>query len=723
MSEGLFGDDFDIVVNSPGVKGLVKKAKGKVAPDKEEDIGKVLKSKAMSIPERLAIINQRVLAVLSRQKDNVIVIKTKQAFHDYISSCIATGRIDIDTETNNSLDPVTCKIMGPCFYAPGLKQAYVPINHVDYATKQRLPWQLKESDVQEELKRVLAANTFVVMHNGKFDYEVLKCTCGVAVPPNWDTIVGARLMDENEFKDAGAKLKYIYAKYIDPEQEKYDIEELFENIQYAYVDPDIFALYAATDAMMTDKVYERLEKPFFDKPENKRLYENIFMGIEMPIVVVTAEMELAGITVDEALGAKLKDKYNAQLAAIDDKIKAKLDNLKPLVAYWKLLPSATDKPRVFPSKKSKMTPAKLAATYTIPEYEQNPNGTFKTDKAGNKLPTGRFYKEGRPKMLQIDEDINLASPSQLAILFYDVLRINVKNNGRGTGEAELQDLADKLKDPGQYVSNAVKRTMADVLEAIRRMKVAEAAPILQSEDDEPAQPQRSAKPADYSMDVDEDDEDYDADEDDEDESDDAGDSGKIKTFSVQLTKDITPDDLKTLEKEMRPAFEAGIEAARSLCQAILDRRAIVKLVTTYIDVIPELAQHWPDHRIRFHLNSLGTDTGRYSSGGKIKYYDEATDTPVVVSGINIQNIPGASSGTGGEVRMLFKATEKYGTAKADAETDPFVVSETDEIETETGWKYCKDLAQGDRIIVDGEPVEYRGRKYDQDSRSWQILAY
>ena len=82
------------------------------------------------------------------------------------------------------------------------------------------------------------------MHNGKFDYEVIKMTCGIALKVYWDTMLGVRILDENE---KSAKLKDQYRDKIDSSVEKYSIDHLFEDIEYAVVDPELFALYAATD--------------------------------------------------------------------------------------------------------------------------------------------------------------------------------------------------------------------------------------------------------------------------------------------------------------------------------------------------------------------------------------------------------------------------------------------------------------------------------------------
>lgn len=572
--ESLFGADFEIKIKETPVKDTVKKvkaAKAKKAVDKETDAGKLLKSKKLDLLERLEIINTNVLKVLGKQKENVLVIKDKITFINYISEAIKTGFIAIDTETNNSLDPITCMLMGPCFYYPGGKQAYVPLNHRNPETKERLSWQLTEADCYEQLNRLLEANCKVIMHNGKFDYEVIKCTCGIAVVPYWDTFVGARLLNENE----PAGLKWQYVNKIDPTQEKYSIDHLFEHVAYADVDPDIFALYAATDSMMTYKLYlvqlEEFAKPEYGphmdltgKHEVKGL-RWLFHNVEMPIVVVTAEMELKGVKVDTAFGDRLKSKYENQLQEVDKQIAEEMANLESKILAWRVSPEANAKSRTYPSPKSKMSKEKLEATYP-----------FVDDK-------GKRYKETKPRAEQLEDPINLASPTQLAILFYDILKAPATNTNspRGTGEDELKAIYEKC----------------------------------------------------------------------------------------------------------------GYE----ICNLLLKRRSIVKLISTYIDVIPTLATHWPDGRIRFHLNALGTDTGRYSSGGKIKYMEN--DEEVEVSGINIQNIPSHNP----EIRMLFTADTKY-SSKIIQEDNYFIVHESEEVETLTGWKTIQELRVGD-ILVGTESKE------------------
>lgn len=581
----LFGEDFEIKTETVKAKKLAKKIN---AETEETDTKKALKSKKISLEERLQIINTNVLQILGKQKNNTLVIRDIVTLHNYIDKAIAFGEIAIDTETNNSLDPITCKLMGPCLYVPGEKAAYIPINHINIATGKLLENQLTEEQCKIEFQRLIDNNVKIDMHNGKFDYQVIKCTCGIALPIYWDTMVAARLLNENE--RAGLKQQYI--EKIDPSQEKYSIDHLFENVQYAQVDPEIFALYAATDSMMTYKL-KVLQEEELSKDEygphldisGKHMVNGLrwlFHEVEMPIVTITAEMELTGVAVDKEFGKKLKEKYENKLNEVDSAINLELEALRPQIDAWKLTKEANERSKMRPAAKTKMSTEKIEAQYT--EVDE----------------IGRF-KYGKPRVEQLTDPINLASPTQLAILFYDILKspqVN-KTNPRATGEEEM---------------NAIKE--------------------------------------------------------------------------------------KTNLK---------------ICDLLLQRRGIMKLLTTYIDTIPTLTEHWPDGRIRFHLNSLGTDTGRYSSGGKLKFFENGES--IEVSGINIQNIPSGSP----EIRNLFIGDTKYG--EVTSEDNVFIVEEYSEIETDNGWKYCSDLVEGNLLIIDNTPTIYRGRKYLEETKEWAILAY
>lgn len=385
----LWGTSFDIELPENNAKSLIVKAK---KPKKAVSVQTAIKSKTTSIEDKLSLINAEVKRVLGVYEGQTTVIKTKQELIDYIDVAIENGVIAIDTETNNSLDPITCKIMGGCIYTPTLKNAYIPINHTDLEGN-RLDWQCTESDLKEQFDRLI--NTNIIMHNGKFDYQVIKCTCDCKLSCYWDTMIGARILNENE--RAGLKGQYI--EKIDPSIEKYSIDHLFEKIEYQYVNPEIFALYAATDSYMTYKLYE-LQKGEFEKIENSKLY-SLFINIEMPLVEVIAEMELSGITVDKEYAKRLSDKYHKQEDEVDKKISEELAKYDSKILAWRQTADAQKKPK---------------------------------KKTGEGL--------GKSKSEQLSTPVEITSPTQLAILLYDVLKAPVvdKKTPRGTGEDILKKM-------------------------------------------------------------------------------------------------------------------------------------------------------------------------------------------------------------------------------------------------------------------------------------------
>lgn len=467
----LWGDEFEV----PSEKKEVKKVAKKVSSPKDPKVEtrKAMKSKTVSTFDKLQLIYEEVNRVLGGYTSNTKVITSKDELSQYIDEAIRNGIIAIDTETNNSLEPLTCLLMGACIYTPGQLSAYIPVHHTQPDTDILIENQLTELDIKEQFERL--SNTKILMHNGKFDYEVIKCTCNCVLNIYWDTEIAARILDENEL--AGLKKQYIL--HIDSTQEKYDIEHLFQGIPYAYVKPEIFALYAATDAYITYRLYE-WQKEQFNKPGNEKLFD-LFMNVEMPVVPVCAEMELYGIEIDKEYAKRLSNKYHRKVDEVNAKIDTELSKYSDKISAWRLTKEANYKER---------------------NSKPNKSGEF-------------TYKKSKNEQLENPPQLN--SPTQLAILLYDILGTPAqdKKSPRGTGEEILQ----KINLP--------------------------------------------------------------------------------------------------------------------ICDLILEKRGLEKLIGTYIDKIPECVNS-KDNRLHAHFNQLGAGTGRFSS-----------------SNPNLQNIPSHVK----EIRLMFRASD------------------------------------------------------------------
>lgn len=393
----LWGDEFVIEKSVTNNKKIIEKANKPIAAKQKKSL-----NSSLDVKQRLISISSEVDKILGSYKENTKVIYDLEEFHSYITNAISKGFIAVDTETNMSLDPLTCLLMGLCLYVDGYKQVYIPVNHVNVDTKEKLDGQISENQIKEELQRLIDNDVKIIMHNGKFDYQVIKCTCDIKLPIYWDTLIGARLLNENE--RAGLKEQYI--SKIDSSIEKYSIEYLFEKIDYAVVSPEVFALYAATDAFMTYKLYEYQYKKFTESG-NEKLF-SLFKTVEMPCVLVTAEMELTGICLDLEYSERLSKKYHTLLDNCNNRISKELKKFDAKINAWKLTDDATKKP---PKK------------------------------------TGEGF--GKSKAEQLEDPINVSSPTQLAILFYDILGVEEgidKKSPRGTGEEILKKIQERYPE-------------------------------------------------------------------------------------------------------------------------------------------------------------------------------------------------------------------------------------------------------------------------------------
>ena len=343
-----------------------------------------LKSKKLSLRDRLELIKRHVIENLGMHKKDIQVIRTESDLESFITRAVNNGIIAYDTETNNSLDYLTCKIVGLCLYTPGLKAAYVPLGHEEIDTDQLLPNQISNEFAAKQLQRLVDARVKFIMHNGKFDYQVTKCCLGITLSIYWDTMVGCRMINENEEE---ATLKWQYRDKCDPTHPLYDIDEMFPGVPYAKVEPEVFVYYAAVDALMTYELY-LWQKERLDAADEKNVLK-LFMEIEMPLVIPVAEMELRGVLFDQEYCARLEAKYSKLVGDIDAQIDEELTRLKPVIDEWR------------ESKEANVYKTKL-------------------NKKGEEV-------RGKSKAEQLDDPIKITSPVQLAILIYDILKAKPVN--------------------------------------------------------------------------------------------------------------------------------------------------------------------------------------------------------------------------------------------------------------------------------------------------------
>lgn len=352
-----------------------------------------------SISGKVQLAKEMSKEVFADKLDRLELLDNENKIREYIDCAITNGIIAVDTETNG-LDRIDGKIAGVCLYTPGQKGVYIPVRHESFMTGIELKTNISPEFMHEQFERMNKSNIKYVLHNAKFDMHILWWMLGIKIIPYWDTQIGSQLLNENE----PHKLKVLYKKYVDNADENSKVasfNSLFKGIEFNKVPPDVAYMYASFDPIMTYELYQ-FQYDFIDingkycKEKGLERVAEVFRNIEMPLIQVVFEMECTGVKIDTDLADKLKAQYTKHKDAAEEKFNLEIEKLND--KFDKLM--------------------------------------IKNPAAYNKL-----FKDGIRK-------VSISSPTQLAILFYDVLEFESpdKKSPRGTGEVILKSFNHPLVD-------------------------------------------------------------------------------------------------------------------------------------------------------------------------------------------------------------------------------------------------------------------------------------
>lgn len=326
---------------------------------------------------------QLVAEKLGKYKDMsrcVIKLEDLQAFFD---STPDGSYLALDTETTG-LDTYLDTLVGVCL-CNGQQAIYVPLNHKDYVYGMIYndTVQMNSNKFKELFLNLLESRTFKwVYHNAKFDLSVMRTFLGRPMPnPYWDTMLAGQLLNQDEEHS----LKYLYNKYVAVEDEGVNkFDDLFKGVTFDYVDIDSATVYGAKDAFMTLELFD-YQKKVLDQPDFAGV-KYVMENIEMPLLPIIEDMQRTGVNLNRVMCSELEEKYRIRLAEASERVYKEVSKHQEEIDDYR-------------------------ATH---------------------------FKQ------KLDNPINLSSPSQLSILFYDILGYKLKKGGRGTGIAELQELNTDL---------------------------------------------------------------------------------------------------------------------------------------------------------------------------------------------------------------------------------------------------------------------------------------
>jgi DNA polymerase-1 len=230
---------------------------------------------------------------------------------DKLASLVETlekaGAISFDTETTGT-DQMQADLVGISLSIEPGSGWYIPVGH-------RQGRQLPLADVMEALRPALTEPAILkIAHNLKYDYIVL-ARYGLRVAPiSFDTMIAEWLRDPSSRNLGLKKLAWIRL-----DTEMTEIKDLIgtgkKQITMAEVPIQKAADYAADDAEVVLRLWPQLREDVAEVGAEKLMEE-----IELPLIEVLADMEMAGIRLDTEFLAEMSAELGEQVEALENRV-------------------------------------------------------------------------------------------------------------------------------------------------------------------------------------------------------------------------------------------------------------------------------------------------------------------------------------------------------------------------------------------------------------------
>lgn len=237
-------------------------------------------------------------------------ILDRESFQEFLRAAGQAGEIALDTETTN-LFPTRARLVGLSFSLRPGEACYIPLRH-NYPLA---PTQLPADYVLHELKPLLEnPGLKKIGQNIKYDYIVLKREGLQLQGIHLDTMVLSYLLEPNWGKHNLDKLAAYYLQ-----EAKIPFDSLVgkgkKQLTMDLVPVDRAAEYACQDAHLALS----LSRVLWPKIEARKL-DWLYREMELPLIEVLAEMEMAGVRLDLKLLKEMGAELEGQLRRLEKNI-------------------------------------------------------------------------------------------------------------------------------------------------------------------------------------------------------------------------------------------------------------------------------------------------------------------------------------------------------------------------------------------------------------------
>ena len=293
------------------------------AIDAAPSVANVLPPKP-ELPELQAEARQEDAALRAPiNRDAYVTVTTAKDLDAWIARAREKGQVCVDTETT-SLDPMTANLCGVSLaVAPG-EACYVPCGHrrgdgltLDLTQAQDgkdAIVQMTEADVLPRLKPLLEDDSILkIGQNLKYDAAIF-LQRGIRLDPIDDTMLMSYVLEGGLHGHGMDELSQLHLSHT-PITFTEVTGKGKDKLTFDCVPVAEATKYSAEDADVTLRLHMVL-KPKLQQTGKRTVYETL----ERPLVMVLADMERAGITIDPEMLRKLSNDFAKQQVLLETEI-------------------------------------------------------------------------------------------------------------------------------------------------------------------------------------------------------------------------------------------------------------------------------------------------------------------------------------------------------------------------------------------------------------------
>ncbi len=255
---------------------------------------------------------------LAKNEGDYRAVVSADELDAFVTEAIRARLVAFDCETTG-LDALTARLVGFSLSVKEGSGVYVPVLGPTPELGETAHTLMDRDRALAAVRRLFSEpSVLVVTHNGKFDYSILK-THGVfdSLPGKRpacrlsDTMLAAWLLDPDW---ASYSLESLAASQLGLRTVSYD-EVVPKGSTFADVPIPLASSYAAEDADLTLRLYG-----LFAPRLAEAGLEGLYADLELPLVPILADMELAGIRLEKDALSAFSEELTGEISTVEREI-------------------------------------------------------------------------------------------------------------------------------------------------------------------------------------------------------------------------------------------------------------------------------------------------------------------------------------------------------------------------------------------------------------------